>query len=61
MNLMVLGVIFLSLRIGRNSDRKEKIDFDGHQLVLCDVGGRVDLGDGRERDADVEVGLRIGA
>ena len=55
MNLIVLGVIFLSLRMGGNNDRNEKMDLDGHQLVLRDVGVGVELRDGREHDAEVEV------
>lgn len=63
MNLIVLDMIFLSLRSGRNNDRNEKIDLDRHQLVPRDVSVSVgvELGDGRDRGAEVEVGIGIGA
>ena len=59
MNLIVLGVIFLSLRIGRNDDRNEKMDLDGHQLDLRNVGVGVALRDARERGAEVEIEIGI--
>lgn len=48
------------MQIGDNNDRNEKVDLDGHQLLLRDFGVFVDLGDGRDRGAEVEIEVGTG-
>lgn len=48
------------MQTGDNNDRNENVDLDGHQLPLRDFSVFVDLGDGRDRGAEVEVEVEFG-